>query len=576
MLGEPPTQGANAEALGRVVARGDVVDPVLRGLVEHPFGRLTGYIGVEARRYRLVVLAFGGPGDDPHRGDLTPVALEDLRFAIGCFRNRREKLLGVHRLGEDAADAGRCPLMLGERLELGETEAATEDGGVAQVHVAVEGEMVGDQGDVVGQQQPDSLAEAPGDPRRFTRIPQNAVVDDDGVGLTVDGAGEQSPRGGHSRHNPRHMTGALDLQTVGTVVPDGFDIEEFIEIGNELKEIHDEIVPQNGKVYGGTTVRIASTLRLLCLPGIAGLSILACSPAEAPKEKGFRVRLLTSVALSGRWEQAAEKGLGLIAAELEADVARTRATGSADQRALFRNLARDGVDLVFCVGPEVERLVYTEAVAFPDTDFVVIPGEIHGANVGSVTFAPEEAGYLAGAVAAAVTDRPAVGLLRGAGRPWLERLEAGFSAGFRSGHANAEVVTAGGLDGPWQLTGAGVEVALYSADRVDRQVLAAAHDAGLFLVGADPSLLEAEPDFVIAAVDVDVAEAMLRVAREVRDLTFTGKVYAFDLGSGVLDVQLNSSLAPTNRLTDYREALERARSEITAGWVEIEELGIGQ
>ncbi len=303
--------------------------------------------------------------------------------------------------------------------------------------------------------------------------------------------------------------------------------------------------------------------------------MLSCAPADPPQQAGFRVRLLTSVTLSGRWEKAAEKGLGLIAAELDADVARARATGSAEQRSQFRTLARDGVDLVFCVGPQVEPLVYTEAVAFPNTDFVVIPGEIHSANVGSVVFASEEAGYLAGAVAAAVTDRPVVGLLRGAGRPWLERLEAGFSAGFRSGHIDAEVVTAGGPDGPWLLTAAGVEVALYSTDRADPQVLAAAHDAGLFLVGADPSLLDAEPDFVIAAVEVDVAEAMLRVAREVHDLTFSGKVFAFDLGSGVLDVQLNSSLAPAGRETDYREALERARSEITAGWVEIEELGIG-
>ena len=137
------------------------------------------------------------------------------------------------------------------------------------------------------------------------------------------------------------------------------------------------------------------------------------------------------------------------------------------------------------------------------------------------------------------------------------------------------MITAGGADGPWQLTAAGVEVALYSTDRVDPQVLAAAHDAGLFLVGTDPSLLDAEPDFVIAAVEVDVAEAMLRVAREVHDLTFKGKVFAFDLGSGVLDVRLNSILAPADREAGYREALERARSEITAGWVEIEELGIG-
>ena len=314
----------------------------------------------------------------------------------------------------------------------------------------------------------------------------------------------------------------------------------------------------------------------LCLLGTLGITTVSCAPAKPPQEKRFRVRLLTSVALSGRWERAAERGLGLIAAKLDADIARSRAAGTTDQRARLRALARDGVDLVFCVGPEVESLVYTEATAFPDTDFVIIPGEIHSANVGSVIFTPEEAGYLAGALAAAVTEGTDVGLLRGSGRPWLERLEAGFVAGFRSAHTTAEVATAQGMDGPWQLRAAGVEVALYSTDRVDPQVLAAAHDAGLFLVGADPTLLDAEPDFVIAAVEVDVAEAMLRIAREVHDLTFSGKVYAFDLGSGVLDVKLNPSFAPPDRDTDFRETLERARSEITAGWVEIEELGIGR
>ena len=77
-------------------------------------------------------------------------------------------------------------------------------------------------------------------------------------------------------------------------------------------------------------------------------------------------------------------------------------------------------------------------------------------------------------------------------------------------------------------------------------------------------------------MEIDVAEAMLRIAREVHDLSFSGKVYAFDLGSGVLDVKLNPSFASPGRDTDLREILERARSEITAGWVEIDELGIGR
>jgi len=314
----------------------------------------------------------------------------------------------------------------------------------------------------------------------------------------------------------------------------------------------------------------------LSLLGVLGCAALSCTPADRPQKAGFRVRLLTSVALSGRWERAAERGLGLIAAELDADVARSRAAGAADQRAMLRVLAGDGIDLVFCVGPVVEPLVYTEAVAYPDTDFVIIPGEIHSANVASVAFMPEEAGFLAGAVAAAASRHPTVGLLRGVGRPWLERLENGFAAGFRATDPEAEIISTEGIEGPWQLRSAGVEVALYSTDQADAQVLAAAHDAGLFLVGTDPSLLDAEPDLVIAAVNVDVAEAMLRIAREVRDRTFSGRVYAFDLGSGVLDVELNADLRVPGGEPDLREALERARSEITAGWVEIEELGIGR
>jgi basic membrane protein A len=311
------------------------------------------------------------------------------------------------------------------------------------------------------------------------------------------------------------------------------------------------------------------------LLGVVCLGGMACAPAAPPEESRFSVRLLTSVTLSGRWERAAERGLGQIAAQLGADVARTRCQGSEDVRARLRALAERGTDLVFCVGPDVESQIYTESSAFPDTVFVVIPGEIYASNVASVTFLSEEAGYLAGAVAASVTDSSPVGLLRGAGRPWLEQLEAGFVAGFRSKSENAEVINGGGPEGPWTLTSAGVEIALYATDRVDPQVLAAAHDAGLLLVGADPSLLDSEPDLVLAAVDVDVADAMARIAREVHDRTFNGQIFAFDLGSGVLDVVLNPALAPPDRQTELREALERARSELTAGWVEIEELGIG-
>jgi hypothetical protein len=64
----------------------------------------------------------------------------------------------------------------------------------------------------------------------------------------------------------------------------------------------------------------------------------------------------------------------------------------------------------------------------------------------------------------------------------------------------------------------------------------------------------------------------VRVAREGHDGTFLGEPYVFDFGSGVLDVLLNPTM-PATRLAPLQEALEVARSEVTAGIVEVEKLG---
>ena len=310
---------------------------------------------------------------------------------------------------------------------------------------------------------------------------------------------------------------------------------------------------------------------LASLLAILVLGMSACSRREAPPD--FSVRLLTSLAVSGRWERAAERGLGRIAAELDADVARIRVGDAADRRNRINDQGRAGVSLVFCVGNGFEKMLYSEVGAFPSTAFVLLQGRANAQNLGGIVFLPEEAGYLAGVVAGTGVPGEKVGILRGGGRRWLNQLENGFKAGFVSLRPGDEVVTAEGPEGVWQLARSGVGVALYSSDRADPAVLAAVHDAGLKLIVTGPELMESEPDLVVAAVEVDVAEAMLRVAREVKDGTFEGRIFAFDLGSGVLDLTLNETMEAEN-LRAVREAVEKARSEITAGFVEIAELGL--
>jgi basic membrane lipoprotein Med (substrate-binding protein (PBP1-ABC) superfamily) len=303
------------------------------------------------------------------------------------------------------------------------------------------------------------------------------------------------------------------------------------------------------------------------------LAVPACRRSAPSRAPSFKVSLLTSLPVSGRWEREAERGLGRIAAQLGGEVRRVRVGDETSGRRFIGEQGRAGTDLVFCVGAGFEKALYADAAAYPDTVYVLLPGRAHGANLGSIVFLPEEAGYLAGAVSEALAPESVGGLLRGDGGPWLEQLERGFAAGFRSRRPDGDVATAEGVDGVAELTSIGVLVALYSSDRAEPSVLAAARETGLLLIATDPQLMAAEPGLVVATVDIDVAEAMLRVAREVRDGVFTGRVFAFDLGSEVLDVRVSDHLEPAKRQVAL-EALERARSEITAGFVEIEGMGL--
>jgi basic membrane lipoprotein Med (substrate-binding protein (PBP1-ABC) superfamily) len=301
--------------------------------------------------------------------------------------------------------------------------------------------------------------------------------------------------------------------------------------------------------------------------------LTSCTRDEPPEAAVFTVRVLTSQNISGRWERASERGLGLIASELDAEVGRLRADEPASARDRLAEQGREGVDLVFCVGACSERQLYTDAAAWPETVFMMLPGNVSARNVGGIRFLAEEVGYLAGAMAGDFSPEKRIGLLLGEGQPWLDLLEDGFRAGFRARQREAVVETADGPDGVRYLSSLGIGVALYACDRADPAVLAAAHDVGLRLVATEPELIDDRPDVVIAAVDVDVPEAMLRVAREVHDGTFVGRVFSFDLGSGVLDIRVNQNLDPAV-LGSAVEALELARSEVTAGLVEFDELGL--
>jgi hypothetical protein len=83
--------------------------------------------------------------------------------------------------------------------------------------VRIERQVVREQVDVVAQQQAQALLHPAGD-AAVLAAPEQAVVNEDGVGLGVDRGLDERPAGGHAGDDLAHHGAALDLQAVGSVV----------------------------------------------------------------------------------------------------------------------------------------------------------------------------------------------------------------------------------------------------------------------------------------------------------------------------------------------------------------------
>src|SRR5664280_426540 len=240
-LTEELPQRAHAEALGGVVAGGDEVDPVLLGAVHDPLAGLAGDVGVEARRDGLIETGGRPPGHDPDRGDHVRAAEEDLRLLTAGGPHPREQLLVGDRRREHPGEPQRHPAEVPERLELLEPEVAGEDGGVAVLWVAVEREVVGDQVEVVLEQQLQAAPERAHDMRRLLAAPEQAVVDEDGVRTPGGRLGEQLGRGRDAGGDPLHFPPPADLEAIDADVLQRLRLEQVVEVRHELIAIHASI-----------------------------------------------------------------------------------------------------------------------------------------------------------------------------------------------------------------------------------------------------------------------------------------------------------------------------------------------
>ncbi len=275
---------------------------------------------------------------------------------------------------------------------------------------------------------------------------------------------------------------------------------------------------------------LASTIvALAACTGAADDAASAAKGAAAGGSAGgdpFRVALLTPGPVSDQsWNGGAYAGLQRIRDSLGAQISHIQTRTPAEFEENFRQYGAQGYDLVFGHGFEFQDAAVRVAPQFPRTIYVTTSGNQVRENVAGMTFAFEEASYLAGMVAGATTRSNVIGIIGGTELPPVKASFVAFEKGARAVNPEARVLTS--YIGNWDDVSAGKEQALaqigrgadvifQNADAAGLGVFQAARERGrVHVIGSNADQNGVAPEVTLGSVVIDLPQALTFVAREV-------------------------------------------------------------
>lgn len=285
--------------------------------------------------------------------------------------------------------------------------------------------------------------------------------------------------------------------------------------------------------------------------GVAMMSLLGCARQAQPA--GPRVGLITPGSIAdAAWNSGAYAGLQRIHDSLGLAISHVEARTPGEQDEALRTYAAQGFDLVFAHGFEFQGPAERVSAQYPKTVFIVTSGARAQGNVAPLIFRLEEASYLAGMVAGGLTRSNVLGFVGGIELPPIKAAYEGWVNGAKAVNSkiqsreiylNSFDDAAAGREAALALIRVGADMLHHNADAAALGLFQAAKESpGVYVFGSNADQTSLAPERVMGSAIIDLPRAFLLVAQQVKAGSFTPKVEAFGLASGVVRYDPNHAL----------------------------------
>ena len=263
----------------------------------------------------------------------------------------------------------------------------------------------------------------------------------------------------------------------------------------------------------------------------------------------------------------------------------------AEMDSILRYFVERGKELIISVGPLSADALTVAARGFPENKFAIIDAEVDLPNVASLVFKEHEGSFLAGALAALMTETGTVGFVGGMEIPFIQKFQAGFEHGVEHVNeikgTNVEVISAyagttgkafrnpaKGKELALSHMNAGADIIYHVSGRTGIGVFEAAVEREKIAIGVISSQNWHAPGHVIASMLKRLDIAVYNLAKSVDDNTFAaGTIYFGEAEDGIgitgfneaLDFEkagIESDAAKMAMLLDFKESIPNEIIEI--------------
>ena len=278
---------------------------------------------------------------------------------------------------------------------------------------------------------------------------------------------------------------------------------------------------------------------------VLGFSVVGCSSSNQENSDGAKITLVLSTGgvNDESFNQSAWEGALKAKEEYGVEVSYIESASETDYIQNIETAIDNDSDVVVGVGFQVGGKVMEVAKSYPEQKFMVIDkeNEENLENVTSITFSEEQAGYLAGLVAAKMTKTNVLGWIGGLDIPSCSNFYLGFEKGAKEVNKDIKVLkqftnsftdAAKGKIIAQQMINSKADIILTASGTGNVGALEAIKENNKFAIGVDLPSNHLEPNHVVTSALKNIGQGLKLSIKDYVDGNFKGGQIRYDLTNG--------------------------------------------